>query len=256
VIVTIENFGTVAEGDGWTLYRCGQPDDDGFRELLRLGVNTILKMNATEEFSDAEEIRLFLPGTVEFLPLTTYFPDPDYAREAVRVIQSLTDAGKSVAVHCSHGRDRTGLVIAAWRILVSGWSVERSDEERRRFGPMTSDGDVVECLRGLAGTEEQSPRGGYLRAAYRLADGTVIVTGFRHETSALPSNFRQSGSGYEDGFVDQDGKFLTRAEAAGRPRQPPVAELEITEDSATLSDAELQELGLDSDYLTRLQRPK
>jgi len=254
--MSLENFSLVSEDATWALYRSGQPDEGGFRELLRLGVNSILKMNATEEFSDAEEVRLFSPGTVEFLPLTTYFPDPDYAREAVKTIQSLTGAGKRVAVHCSHGRDRTGLVIAAWRILVSGWSVERADEERRRFGPMTPDDDVVECLRGLAGAEEQSPRGGYLRAAYRLADGTVIVTGFRHEASALPSSLRQSGSGYEDGFVDQDGKFLTRSEAVGRPRQPPVAELEITEDSATLSDAELQELGLDSDYLTRLKPPK
>jgi protein tyrosine/serine phosphatase len=175
--VTIENLELVEERDGWALYRCGQPDEDGFRELLRLGVNAILKMNARQEFSDTEEARLFAPGTVDLLPLTTDFPDSDYAREAVKMIQALTDAGKRVAIHCSHGRDRTGFVVAAWRILACGWSVERADEERRKFGPTASDEDVLDSLGAIA-------------------------------------------------------------------------------DSATLSDAELQELGLDSDYLTRLKDPK
>jgi hypothetical protein len=194
--VAIENLELVEERDGWALYRCGQPDEDGFRELLRLGVNTILKMNATDEFSDAEEARLFAPGTVELLPLTTYFPDPDYAREAVKTVQSLTEAGKRVAVHCSHGRDRTGFVIGAWRILVCGWSVERADEERRKFGPAISDENVIESLQVIAGVP------------------------------------------------------------LSQPGQPGVGEIEVSEESVTLTDAELQELGLDSDYLTRLKGPK
>lgn len=175
--MAIGNLELVEERDGWALYRCGQPDEDGFRELLRLGVKAIVKLDATGEFSDTEEARLFAPGTVDFLPLTTRNLDSDSAREAVRRIQRLTEARMRVAVHCSNGRDRTGFVVAAWRILVCGWSVERADEERRRVGPTASDQDVVDALRAIT-------------------------------------------------------------------------------DPATLSDAELQELGLDSDYLTRLKDPK
>jgi tyrosine-protein phosphatase SIW14 len=41
--------------------------------------------------------------------------------------------GKTL-VHCEHGEDRTGLVIAAYRVLECGWSPAAAMDEAKRFG--------------------------------------------------------------------------------------------------------------------------
>ena len=37
-------------------------------------------------------------------------------------------------VHCQHGADRTGLLIASYRIVIQGWSKEAALEELRSGG--------------------------------------------------------------------------------------------------------------------------
>jgi protein-tyrosine phosphatase len=51
---------------------------------------------------------------------------------ALKVI--VTPDYQPVFVHCQAGKDRTGLVVAVYRILVDGWDVEEAIAERKRFG--------------------------------------------------------------------------------------------------------------------------
>jgi tyrosine-protein phosphatase SIW14 len=46
----------------------------------------------------------------------------------------LTPEYQPVFVHCQAGKDRTGLVVAVYRILVDGWSVDDAISERKTFG--------------------------------------------------------------------------------------------------------------------------
>jgi tyrosine-protein phosphatase SIW14 len=41
---------------------------------------------------------------------------------------------KLVLVHCEHGEDRTGLIIAAYRVKVTGWTKEAAWNEALKFG--------------------------------------------------------------------------------------------------------------------------
>jgi hypothetical protein len=66
-----------------------------------------------------------------------------------------------------------------------------------------------------------------LLAAFRLPDGTIKVTGRNHDVNALPARYRANPASVEDGFMTTDGRFLTRAEAAGIPREAPTAELDL-----------------------------
>ena len=40
-----------------------------------------------------------------------------------------------VFIHCHHGKDRTGTVVACYRISHDGWTAERAKYEAQRYGP-------------------------------------------------------------------------------------------------------------------------
>ena len=51
-------------------------------------------------------------------------------------LKLMADAPKPVLVHCRHGSDRTGILVAAWRIVYENRSVEDAEAEFRddRYG--------------------------------------------------------------------------------------------------------------------------
>jgi len=90
-----------------------------------------------------------------------------------------------------------------------------------------------------------------LLAAFRLPDGTIKVTGRNHDVNALPAKYRANPGSVEDGFVTTDGRFLTRIQASGIPREAPTAELEVEDEplAPSLKQQALADFGLDFDEL-------
>lgn len=43
-------------------------------------------------------------------------------------------ANQPVFVHCRHGQDRTGIVVAAYRMKVDKWSLPDAETEMQAFG--------------------------------------------------------------------------------------------------------------------------
>ena len=43
-------------------------------------------------------------------------------------------ANQPVFVHCQHGADRTGMMVASYRVVEQGWTTEQATEELPRFG--------------------------------------------------------------------------------------------------------------------------
>lgn len=50
------------------------------------------------------------------------------------ILHFINLAPKPTLVHCQHGQDRTGLVIAAYRVRVMGWTKDSAMAEARDFG--------------------------------------------------------------------------------------------------------------------------
>jgi len=109
------------------IYRSAQPRDGAQAALDALGIKSVISLRWTE---DAAEL---LPNTKRIhAPIESW--DVDHA-EVVRALRALLDpANQPVLLHCRHGADRTGTVIAAYRMLVEDWSAQAAIAEMREGG--------------------------------------------------------------------------------------------------------------------------
>lgn len=144
----LDNFGVVVPQK---LYRCAQPDARGLTDLYALGVRTILKLSTDAESPLLAEQRGFTGGVLPFA--ISMMPAADDLRLGVATLVKLTGEGP-VAVHCMKGRDRTGALVGAWRLLVDGWPFPAMMLEREVFGAgmildATADHYIVAALRTL-----------------------------------------------------------------------------------------------------------
>jgi protein tyrosine/serine phosphatase len=130
VSAPIPNFRKVT---AW-LYRGGQPDAAGFRYLQTLEVRTVVSLRwrrtaISEERRLAQEFKINYVG----FPLNYWtFPSLEIVRQFLAILDD--QERRPVYVHCFHGSDRTGLLLAIYRMAREGWSADQAYSEMRRCG--------------------------------------------------------------------------------------------------------------------------
>ncbi|MDR3677961.1 MAG: tyrosine-protein phosphatase [Acidobacteriota bacterium] len=126
----INNFSQVDEH----VYRGAQPTTEGFQYLAKIGVETVLDLREGGERATGEELLVTSLGMKYVnVPMTALTP-PTKA-EITRILVLLEDAkAGAVFVHCMRGADRTGAVIAAYRIDHGHWDNDRALKEAMSFG--------------------------------------------------------------------------------------------------------------------------
>lgn len=158
--VGIGNYAAVSD----QLHRGSQPDRDAIDQLARLGVRTILNLRMPHDaWSDeAAYARSKGLGFVQ-VPLSGWRAPKEEDIEKVLALISASLA--PVFVHCEHGADRTGLVVACYRIRKQGWPVERALEEAEKHGMSPFQVGMKNFIRQFAagdrskGTDERCPGG-------------------------------------------------------------------------------------------------
>lgn len=125
----ILNYGKVSDH----LYRGAQPDAEGIKSLKRLGVKMIVNLRmAGDQWKD--EASLAQASGIQY----TNFPMSGAGRpneEQVRQILSLFESYPDpVFVHCQHGCDRTGTIVACYRIQHDHWSGDLALREAKKYG--------------------------------------------------------------------------------------------------------------------------
>ena len=138
----LRNLYRVAPG----IYRSAQPDGEEFRTLYRAGLKSVLNLRA--HHSDRERIGN-LPLTLCELPMNA---GSLTMKDLFMALVILRDAPKPVLIHCWHGSDRTGTVVAAYRIVFNGRDVESAIAEmcEETFGHhATIYGNLPELLRSI-----------------------------------------------------------------------------------------------------------
>ena len=126
----LPNFSKVSE----RLYRGGQPKSGGVKKLAEIGIKTIINLRGTDELTRAEEAEAKAAGIVYF-----NIPMPGLSRpthEQISRVMEIVGNQESgpVFIHCKRGSDRTGTVVAVYRISRDGWTADKALTEAKRFG--------------------------------------------------------------------------------------------------------------------------
>jgi tyrosine-protein phosphatase SIW14 len=126
----LPNFHCVNEN----LYRGGQPKTGGLEKLAELGIKTIINLRGDSDDTRAEGREALRLGMRYFnIPMSTAGRPTDEQIE--RVLEIIEEQEKApVFVHCRRGSDRTGAIVAIYRIEKNGWTAERAIEEANRYG--------------------------------------------------------------------------------------------------------------------------
>jgi protein tyrosine phosphatase (PTP) superfamily phosphohydrolase (DUF442 family) len=105
------------------LYRSEQPDQRDLPGLKMLGLRSLVSLY--EFFPDPRAFEQAGFRLFQHRMAAGSLTEEDLQRE----LASIRDAPKPVLVHCWHGSDRTGAVVAAYRIAFQGWTQEQAIDE-------------------------------------------------------------------------------------------------------------------------------
>lgn len=134
----LKNFAVVSDA----LSRGAQPTAEGFAELKRRSVKTIVNLRSAH--SDREK----LAGTglqyVE-IPCHAWHPEQDDVLKFLKV--ALDPKNQPVFIHREHGSDRTGMMVAVYRIVEQGWTSDAAVKELPTFHFHPIFGEVVAYLK-------------------------------------------------------------------------------------------------------------
>lgn len=105
------------------VYRSEQPHSDEMMLLNEYGIKSVLNLRRVHNDNrEAKGTNL----TLHHVPINTWRMSYEDLVKSLVILQS---SEKPVLVHCIHGSDRTGCVIAAYRMIHYGWTKEEAIKE-------------------------------------------------------------------------------------------------------------------------------
>jgi len=129
-IAGVLNAGKISE----TLLRGAQPSPQGLVELKKLGITTIVDLRGNRgpvarERAQAESLGMRFID----IPVSGWSP-PANAQVAEFLKLFHHDPTQKIFVHCYFGSDRTGVMVAAYRMAQQNWTPDQAVEEMYSFG--------------------------------------------------------------------------------------------------------------------------
>lgn len=121
---SLENFYRVSE----ELYRSEQPAPRDIPALNRFGIKSILSLREYHHDSHAFAAAGITSLQYEMNAGAVSVP------QLIDVLRLIRFAPQPVLVHCWHGSDRTGFVIAGYRMVFMHWTAEQAIDELRAGG--------------------------------------------------------------------------------------------------------------------------
>jgi tyrosine-protein phosphatase SIW14 len=112
------------------LYRGGQPTKEGFAKLAKMDVKIVVDLRGDRK----DERSAVTKQGMEYVPFYWFCmrPKDEYFARFLELLRKNRD--KKVFVHCNTGIDRTGMMVASYRIAEQGWTAEEAMKEMKAFG--------------------------------------------------------------------------------------------------------------------------
>jgi tyrosine-protein phosphatase SIW14 len=122
----VPNFGEVTPN----LYRGGLLHTAGLHALAKMGINIVIDTHA-HDTNEEKEVRSL---GMEYVAIPWHCPWPkdEVFAKFLKVLRE--NKGKKVFVHCRLGDDRTGMMVAAYRMAEEGWTADEAMNEMKSFG--------------------------------------------------------------------------------------------------------------------------
>jgi len=139
----IENFRKVND----RIYRGAQPSQASWPSLAKLGVKTVIDLRRETEHSIADERRAVEAAGMKYVNFPMNGFDTPTSSQMHKVL-ALMEGSDPVFVHCKQGRDRTGTVIATWRMAREQWPNARALAEAQECGMHWFEGGMKRFIAG------------------------------------------------------------------------------------------------------------
>ena len=126
--VAITNFRQVNEN----IYSGGTPKPAGLKTLKDLKIKTIINLrNDTPEY----ELSFAKNNNIEIINIPMSIYQRPKKEQVLDFLNTTLDKTKHpIFVHCQSGRDRTGTMIAIYRITVDGLTIRQAYQEAKDYG--------------------------------------------------------------------------------------------------------------------------
>ena len=105
------------------IFRSEQPNSQAFIKLENYGIKEVLNLRFWHSDREkAEKTKLILHQ----VPMKAEKIDDKEVTQALKIIKNRKG---NILIHCKHGSDRTGLIVAMYRIVFQNWTKEKAIEE-------------------------------------------------------------------------------------------------------------------------------
>ena len=128
-LVGLPYFGNVST----QLYRGAQPQDTGFAELKKLGIGIVVNLRH-EPDEIARERGLVEQQGMQYVSIPWRGKQDPKTEDVAQFLELLrASPDKKVFVHCERGAERTGVMVACYRISSERWTADQALNEMEAF---------------------------------------------------------------------------------------------------------------------------
>lgn len=113
------------------LYRSEQPTASQTHQLQQLGIDTIVSLRTRNK---THQEFIHGPFDVINIPIHTWSIDRQDVLDTMRHLKELERNQRKTLIHCYHGSDRTGTMVAMYRVFFQDWDPREAVKEMKEGG--------------------------------------------------------------------------------------------------------------------------
>jgi len=142
----VPNFHQVNEH----VFRGGQPVDAGWNSLAHLGIKLVVDLRPASEHPIQAEERAVEAAGMNYVNVPMRGVGTPLADTVSKVLAlMISNSSEPVFVHCRRGSDRTGTVVACYRILHDHWENQKALQEARSYGMLRMERGMMHFIQNF-----------------------------------------------------------------------------------------------------------